>query len=130
MDWIYADLPFEGNIREETLGFLADRSVPTCRPDEPVAAALARAAGRGPCAVVNGSKVLLGLLPTDASGTGPVIDAMDEGPSTYRPHVPAAEVLPQAERRHRDPVIVTTHEGRLVGFVGLPVLRAVASKEE
>lgn len=127
MDWIDSDLPFEGTIREETLGFLADRSVPTCRSGELAAAARGRVADRRPSAVLNEDGVLLGLLADDGDGPGRVIDRMREAPSTYRPHVTAEEVLPQVERRRLDDVIVTTLEGRLVGFVSAETVRSAAA---
>ena len=126
MDWIDSDMPFEGTVRQATLGFLADRSAPTCRPDEPVASVRERVADRQ-AGVVNETGVLLGLLPPHAGGSPRVEEVMIEGPSTYRPHVTAAEVLPQAERRNMDEVIVTTLEGRLVGFVPIAVVRRCAA---
>ena len=130
MDWIDSDLPFEGTVREESLGFLAERSVPTCRPGEPVGAARARGADRRASAVLTGAGVLLGLLPADRAGEeGRVIDAMVEGPSTYRPHVTATELVARLERRRPDhDVVVTTLDGRLVGFVPTSAVRAVAKR--
>lgn len=115
MDWIDADLPFEGAIRGESLGYLADRSAPSCRPEELVGAVRARVAGRASC-VVNDGGIVLGLLPAAATGTGRVADVMEEGPSTYRPHVTATEILPQAERRGLDEVMSLL---RRAGFSGL-----------
>jgi CBS domain-containing protein len=126
MDWIDSDLPFEGTVRGECLGLLAERSVPTCRPGESVSAARARMADRRASAVLNDDGVLLGLLPADRAD-GRVVDAMVEGPSTYRPHVTATELVARLERRRPDhDVVVTTLDGRLVGFVPTSAVRAAA----
>lgn len=128
MDWIDAGLPFEGTLAgETTLARLADPAVPTCGLDERTDGVRARL-GRWPLAVVvNDARVVLGVL--RAAGAEPgraVSEVMREGPSTYRPHVTAAELAPKLRRETT--VVVTTLDGKLVGVVRSAAIRQAAGE--
>lgn len=128
MDWMGAGLPWEGTQADgPTLGGLADPQVATCRLDDTVGAV--RAPGGGPplCLVVDERRVVLGLVPAEAlelDPARPVADVMQEGPSTYRPHVPAAEMAERLARHPQAYLVVTTLDGRLVGVTDAAAVRA------
>jgi CBS domain-containing protein len=129
LDWIAAGLPSEGTEAEKpTAGSVANTNVARCSPDDTVADArtAARAVGIDVCAVVNDDGVLLGLLRADEL-EGPddarVMDAMLPGPSTFRPHVPIAEMVEYMTEHDLDPVPVTTSDGKLVGLLSLDEAR-------
>ena len=127
VDWRASDLPTEGKPRPPRLGDLVQRQVPTCAPEEP-ARVVSQRAPHGPCVVVNGAGVVLGMVDAEAAAKDPdrpVEDVMTEGPSTSRPDVRASEMTERLEGGERDFLLVTTASGRLVGIVdGDDVLRA------
>jgi Mg/Co/Ni transporter MgtE len=122
-DWTAAGLPIEGTrASEPTVGTLADPSVPTCGPRETLGAVRerVRAAGWDTCFVVNERRVVLGrLLEKHLEGDpdAPAIEAMDPGPSTFRPDVPAAQLLDLLQQRDLQTAPVTRSDGTLVGLV-------------
>jgi len=122
MEWIGAGLPWEGSeALQPKLGDLATAEVTLCALDDTVG--MVRAAlGQGPvCLVVNEERIVLGLVRADALGPDddrPVAEIMDEGPSTYRPHVPAAEMAERLDKHPQPRTLVTTLDGRLVGMAG------------
>lgn len=128
MDWIGAGLPFEGSdARKPRLGTLADTSVPRCSLHETVGNVADRIGAWDICIVVSEANVVLGLVDADALGHDrdrAVADVMQEGPSTYRPHVTAEELVPKLEEHPRPWVLVTNLDGTLVGVVRPRDLRA------
>lgn len=79
-----------------------------------------REAGFDVCVVVNAERVVLGFfgpaeldLPDDTRAE----DAMRAGPSTFRPHVPIAEMAEYMTRQSLESAPVTTSDGRLVGVL-------------
>lgn len=121
-DWLASDLPIEGKLSENrTVGSLAERDPPVCLPTESATEARnrLRKQGHDSCVVVNEARIVLGLLPGDASGSGDQnVDAvMEPGPSTFRPHTSADEAADYIIKNKLDLIIVTTSDGRLVGVV-------------
>jgi CBS domain-containing protein len=122
-DWLAMGLHTEGT--EASLpraGTVARRDVPTCRLDERLgtARARARAAGLGVCIVVNEELVVLGVLRDDAleaEGDPLVEEAMRPGPSTFRPNVPIEEMAEHMSRHDLESAPITTSDGRLVGLL-------------
>lgn len=119
MDWIGAGLPFDGTLAAEPLlAKLADAGVPTCRMSDTVGEARSRIGTWDICVVVNEDQVVLGLVRAEALGVADdrsVVDVMQEGPSTFRPHVTAQEMVSQLEKSPRSWLLVTNLDGTLVG---------------
>ena len=120
-DWAAADLPTEGRaLGEPRVGRLARRDVPRCRLDETVAAVTARLGDWALGVVVNDDGVVLGVVRAETvrpHGERRVAEVMREGPSTYRPNVPAAELAERLDRAKVPRVLITTSAGRLIGLV-------------
>ena len=131
MDWIDAGLAFEGSdALRPRLGTLALTSVPTCSLDETVGAVAARVGDWGLCVVVNSENVVLGVVGDEELAVDhdrSVGEVMQEGPSTYRPHVTPEELLPKLDKSPRPWVLVTNLDGTLVGLVWPDDLRAAAA---
>jgi CBS domain-containing protein len=123
LDWLAAGLPSEGsNARRPRAGDVARRDVPTCGLDERLGEVARRvwAAGWDACVVVNQQRVVLGLLRAkelQADGDLRIEQAMRPGPSTFRPHVPIAEMARFMVDHDLDSSPITTSDGRLVGLL-------------
>jgi hypothetical protein len=131
MDWIGDGLPFEGTLAEQPrLSTLADPDVPTCGLDETVAEARGRLGHWELTLVVAGpQRAVLGLVRAEALGledTRPIAEVMQEGPSTYRPHVTAEEMSTNLNSRPAPFVVVTTLSGHLVGVARPDAIHAAA----
>jgi CBS domain-containing protein len=133
VDWAARGLPMEGrNTDKPNAGNLAQRDVATCSPDDTVATARNRAAGKGVCVVVNGEHVVFGVLrekelaaPDDAL----VSTVMRTGPSTFRPHVSAKEMADYMTKHKLANAPITTSDGRLVGVLFCDIaVRAAESR--
>ena len=101
---------------------MARRDVPTCRLDEPIGEVRerVRAAGWDACVVMNDDRVVFGLLrekELNHGGDGPVEQVMSPGPSTFRPHVPIAEMAAYMTEHDLANSPITTSDGRLVGLL-------------
>lgn len=101
---------------------MARRDVPTCAVDESVAdlRERAQAADWDACVVVNGQRVVFGLLRAAelaADGGGMVEDVMRPGPSTFRPHVPIEEMAMFMQQHDLVNSPVTSSDGRLIGLL-------------
>ena len=122
-DWMAAGLPIEGTASGlPTGGTVARRDVPTCRLDEslPDIRARARAGGWNACVVVNDKRIVLGLLRVDELDRHENLTAeaaMRPGPSTFRPHVPIAEIAEFMAEHDVPNVPVTTSAGELIGLL-------------
>src|SRR6266568_430685 len=98
LDWMAAGLPMEGtNAERPRAADVARKDVVTCRLDERLGAVSERAAAGGweAAVVVNGEKVVLGLLrKKELAGDAdqPIERAMRPGLSTFRPYVAIAEM--------------------------------------
>jgi Mg/Co/Ni transporter MgtE len=123
LDWLAAGLPTEGsNAQRPQAGDVARRDVPTCALDERLRAVAERvqAAGWDACVVVNPERVVLGLLRAKELQADPELgieQAMRPGPSTFRPHVPIAEMAELMADHDLESSPVTTSDGRLVGLL-------------
>jgi CBS domain-containing protein len=121
MDWFASGLPCEGkSLGRPRAGDLARRDVPTCAPAERVGevADRVRASGWDLCVVVDGERVVLGLLAGEALGSAGLAEqAMREAPTTLRPHVALDEAWNGLERRDGGALVITTSSGRLIGVL-------------
>ena len=123
VDWLAAGLPTEGPAAEcPRIGALAHKDVPTCRLDARVGDVREQvmASGWTTCVVVNENGIVFGrLFESDLRGepTAPVEQVMHPGPSTFRPHVAASEMLAYMHEHGLRTALVTTSAGRLVGLV-------------
>ena len=121
--WGSYGLPREGtNVPDRSAGDVAHRDVPTCTLADRLAdvRARVRAAGWDTCIVVNEQRVVLGRLGRQAIATDThesVEQAMTPGPSTVRPSIGAEDLLERMRTRNLTSFLVTTPDGRLVGFV-------------
>lgn len=123
LDWLAAGLPTEGsNAQRPRAGDVARADVPTCGLEEWLGAVAerGRAAGWEACVVVNAERVVLGLLRAKELAAAPELrieQAMRPGPSTFRPHVPIAEMAQFMADHDLENSPVTTSDGRLVGLL-------------
>jgi predicted transcriptional regulator len=123
LDWLAAGEPVEGtSAGHPRAGDVARRDVPTCGLDERLGEVQARvrAAGWDACVVVNQERVVLGLLRAkelDGDPASRIEAAMRPGPSTFRPHVPIAEMAHHLVDHDVDNAPITTSDGRLVGLL-------------
>ncbi len=127
VDWFGAGLPGEGQAAELTrIGALVDSEVSTCAMEDSVKEVRGRLGTDDVCLVVNGERVVLGLVQgEDLDGDGdpssvddrPVGELMQEGPSTMRPNVPAAMLAGQIEDGSFPRLVVTDPEGTLIGIL-------------
>jgi Mg/Co/Ni transporter MgtE len=123
LDWLAAGLPIEGTAAgHPRAGDVARRDAPTCGLDERLGEVTprVRAVGFDACVVVNRERVVLGLLRAKELGADPdlrVEQAMRPGPSTFRPHVPIAEIAKFMAEHDTPNSPITTSDGRLVGLL-------------
>lgn len=119
MEWIGAGLPWEGSeLSQPQLGGLATADVALCAPGDTVGTVRAGLGRRPLCLVLNDERVVLGLVRAESLGHDDemrISKVMEEGPSTYRPHVPAKEMAERLTSSPQPHVLVTTLDGRLVG---------------
>ena len=99
--------------------------LPTCRIDEPIGQAGARAQERGysVCPVVNQAGIVLGLIGKSDWDSDPSASAeqlMDSAPTTLRPSAPLEKAKQMVNKSNRGAVLVTNSDGRLLGaFFGV-----------
>jgi predicted transcriptional regulator len=123
LDWLAAWGPIEGsNAGAPRAGEVARDDVPTCGLDERLGEVQGRvrAAGWDACVVVNQERVVLGLLRAKELEGDPasrIEAAMRPGPSTFRPHVPIAEMAHHMVDHDVENAPITTSDGRLVGLL-------------
>ena len=122
-DWMAAGLPIEGEAAgRPTAATVARRDVPTCHLEDPLrdVRERVRAAGWDACVVVNEARIVMGLLRAVELGRDEDLtaeSAMRPGPSTFRPHVPIAEMAELMATRDLPNVPVTTSAGELIGLL-------------
>jgi len=109
-----ADVPRAGKV--------ARADAPTCLPGERVAAVKERieAVGWNTCVVVNEQQVVFGILrPKQLEGDPErtAEEAMAPGPSTFRPHVDAADLGEYMVKHDLPNAPITTGDGILVGVL-------------
>jgi CBS domain-containing protein len=131
-DWMAAGLPTQGEASgRPTAATVARRDVPTCRLEESLrdVRERVRAAGWDACVVVNEARIVMGLLRVEELGRKEDLtaeSAMRPGPSTFRPHVPIAEMAEFMATHDLPNVPVTTSEGELIGLLLLEEARSAA----
>jgi len=122
-DWFAAGLPREGKeAGTPRVADIAQRDVPTCRLDERVGDVRDRRAADGsePFVVVDGDRVVLGLVDAEAltgDPTTPIERVMQSDPVSFRPDVRIGET-PQYFKQHGvRHTLVTTSDGVLIGLL-------------
>ena len=141
VDWFGAGWPSEGQAAELTrIGALVDAEVPTCAMEDRAGDVRGRLGPDDVCFVVNDKRVVLGLVQgedLDGDGDGdqrsvddrPVVELMQEGPTTMRPNVPAAMLAGQIEDGSFSWLVVTDPEGTLMGVLRGSDLESWAESE-
>jgi CBS domain-containing protein len=122
LDWLAFGLPSDGSAAAEpTIGERARADAPACRPEERLGDLAARMSpGWTWCVVLDAAGVVLGRLrrrQVDEQPEARAADAMEEGPSTYRPSLPAGEMVEAMKQGKFDHAIVTSSDGRFLGLV-------------
>ena len=123
LDWFACGLPRAGKLTGfPTTGDAMHRDVPTCHLEDGVAEVRARTRGAGwnMCVVVNERQVVLGVLRNDALDGDPALtaeQAMEPGPTTFRPNEPLAETAVQLVQAGVKRVLITTSDGELLGVL-------------
>ena len=118
-----AGLPTDGtNAERPRAGDVARADVPTCRLGERLGDVRdrVRAAGWDACVVINGERVVFGLLRDRELGGDPsarVEEVMRPAPSTFRPYVSIDEVARFLTDHDAENSPITTSDGRLVGLL-------------
>ena len=120
MDWLAADLPFEGTA--QLAGMFTRRGVATTSEETPAAEALRllEAQGFGPVLVLNQAGVLMGAAYRDhleaAVAEAEVGSVMRFGVSTVRPSEDAAALVHRMGHAEVTRVVVTRSDGTLIGL--------------
>ena len=131
-DWGASGLPLEGKLGADRIGRLV-REVSTCFLGESLTNVRERALHSGGCVVINADRVVLGWLSAETlssvseSSAG---QAMELGPSTFRPNVPLREMRDYMNSRNIGHALVTSSDGRLVGTVDLSDIEHEIHKSE
>jgi CBS domain-containing protein len=122
-DWMAAGLPIEGEAAgRPTAATVVRRDVPTCHLEDPLGDVRkrVRAAGWDACVVVNEEQIVMGLLRVEQLGREEELtaeSAMRPGPSTFRPHVPIAEMVEFMATHDLPNAPITTSAGKLIGLL-------------
>jgi CBS domain-containing protein len=120
MDWLSADLRFEGTA--QLAGMFTRRDVATAGEHTPAAEALRllEAQGFGPVLVLNEAEVVMGAAYRDhlraAPGQAEVGNVMRFGVSTVRPSEDAAALAHRMGHAEVTRVVVTRSDGTLIGL--------------
>jgi len=123
LDWMAAGLPTEGeNSLHPRAGDAARKDIPVCSLTERLGDVRDRvkSAGGDAAIVVDGNRVVLGLLRSKELAQDPALlieQAMRPGPSTFRPYVSLHEMAHFMEEHNVDSSPVTTSDGKLVGLL-------------
>ena len=122
-DWRAGGLSTEGAGSDiPTIGDATRGDAPTCRLTERVGDVLSRVreAEWDECVVTTANGVVLGRLRGESWEAEPervVEEAMEDGPSTVRPHKPLEPLFERMRERGVRRVVVTSPEGRLIGIL-------------
>ena len=122
VDWIAYGLPVERGLHMPPMvGDFVIRDVPRCHPDDLIGAARDAAYDMGVdvCPVVDAENILLGLCTRTSLHAHPSIAVhlvMEPGPVTVRPSLSVEEGLQKLERKKNPFLLVTTPDGRLIGY--------------
>lgn len=121
--WMGAGLPIEGSARQlAKLGSLARSDVPTCSPGQAVEDVRGRLneSSWNTCFVLNEQRIVLGRVydsQLDVEDGTRIETVMDPGPVTFRPDVPALEMLERMRDEDLETAPVTSSDGTLIGLV-------------
>jgi rhodanese-related sulfurtransferase len=122
-DWLAAGWETEGrDSRKQRIGRLVETDVPTCSIRERLEdVRRRRLPGEDICVVVNDKGIVLGSIQGDTwweqDHQARVVDVMQPGPRTIRPHLEPKEAHSLLQRMEAASVIVTTSDGELVGLL-------------
>jgi CBS domain-containing protein len=122
-DWFAAGLPREGmEAGTARVADVAERDVPTCTVDERVGEVRdrLRRTGSDVCVVVDGQRIVLGLVEGVSADTPPdtrVESVMRSNPITFRPNVPAGRLPDYLKAPATRLALVTTSDGVLLGLL-------------
>jgi Mg/Co/Ni transporter MgtE len=136
LDWLAAGLPTEGtNAKRPRAGDVSRKDVPTVHLDERLGEVRerTRALGWDAAVVINGERVVLGLLRSKELDKDPdlrIEEAMRPGPSTFRPYVSIKEMAKHMAEHKLESSPVTTSDGRLVGLLLQQDAIRVAGEQE
>jgi CBS-domain-containing membrane protein len=122
-DWLGSGYPVERGGPAPLAGDATIGDAPTCMLDTPVAELRERMAigGWSWAAVIDDERVVLGRIRREDVDQAPA-DAradsvMEEGPSTYRPSVPCAELVDRMKSGGFELAFITDPDGRWLGLV-------------
>ena len=101
---------------------MARKDVPTCHLDERLGdvSHRVRDGGWNTCVVVNGERIVFGLLRTKELDGDPdrrVEEVMRPGPSTFRPYVSATEMARYMQEHDLESSPITRSSGELIGML-------------
>jgi len=120
MDWLAFELPSEGQDGP-LVGDVYRRGAPTCSPEDSIARVRQLFKdGWSWVVVVNAAGTILGRLRQTRLGEDDEAlagDLMELGPSTYRPSVPLAELVPKMKSGGFENALISDPEGRLLGIL-------------
>lgn len=117
-EWLGYGHLTDGTVRPATrAGALADPSVATIGPDDPLTAIGEDA--RDPVVVLDERRVVLGTIDprTIGSTSATAIDVLQPGPATVRPSITASELAASMDEAGQDHVLVSLLDGRFVGII-------------
>jgi len=123
LDWMASGHPTEGeNSTRPRAVDVARKDVATCDLKDRLGDVRerARATGLEAAVVVDGQRVVLGLLRAAELAKEPdlkIEQAMRPGPSTFRPYVPIKEMADYMDKHNLDSSPITTSDGKLVGLL-------------
>ena len=120
--WLAAGLPSEGDRRPEQRvgGIATTEGVPQVPHDATVAEAAGIVGDADVGIVVDGDGVVLGVLRPETfglPGDTPVADALQPGPSTFRPSMTVRELVEYFRSSNENRAIVSTHAGVFLGLI-------------
>ncbi|HZA26663.1 MAG TPA: CBS domain-containing protein [Actinomycetota bacterium] len=122
-NWLSSGLPTEGEkATEPRAGKVARSDVPVCALEDKLGDVVERLRDTPwrACVVVNEERVVLGLLREKELAGDPgqtVEQAMQPGPSTFRPYVSIFELARFMQDHDLESAPITTGEGVLVGLL-------------
>ena len=126
MDWLAYGLPVEK--KPQGVAMVIDhmqKEFPVARLSDPVGDIRLRLeqAGFAICPVLDNEGIVLGAIDRAAVSADPATPAaavMDPGPATVRPSISLDSAVKQLARQKADEMLVTSSNGKLIGFFRRP----------
>ena len=119
--WLGDALPSGGLRRpEQRVGSIADPDVPTIAADATVDDAAPAFEHSDVAIVLNEHRVVLGVLRPETTRLDPktkVIDAVQPGPSTFRPSMTIRELVEYFDKSDESRAIITSNGGQWIGLI-------------